>query len=77
MWINLEIDLPPVNIEVLGWSPEWVDEDYNRSGVRTCFMGDDFLWTSSEWDNVQDEYVTNYHSLPHCWQLKPAPPYNQ
>jgi hypothetical protein len=48
----------PVNSEVLGYSPKWVDEDYNPEGVRICFINDEGVWSSARWDNEQDRYET-------------------
>lgn len=57
--------LPPVNTEVLGYSKEWIDEDYNLDGIRLCYMADLIgeensgqLWFSAGWCGYHDEWHT-------------------
>lgn len=76
--------LPDHGIEVLGFSPAWIDEDFNPDGVRVCWVDENGNWTSSKWDNDQDSYHT--HSFFWCgehggtdfaplyWMCKPAMP---
>jgi len=69
---------PPVNEEVLGWHPAWVDADYNAIGIRICFRHDDEDWTSAVWDNYQDNYHAEFTKgeadRPRYWCFRPPLP---
>ena len=42
--------------EVIGFSREWIDQDFNPNGTRLCFKDDASVsgWTSLGWNNHQD-----------------------
>ena len=67
--------LPPENTVVLGYSPEWVDEDFEPEGVRECFVQNDNEWNSAKWNNDQDTWE-NEESKPTHWMQRPQPPKN-
>lgn len=50
-------DLPPIGEEVIGYSKDWVDEDFNPRGTRACFLTDNG-WISAMWWDYQDTYIT-------------------
>lgn len=57
-------DLPVAGVEVLGYSKEWIDEDYNQDGIRICYMVDLtdedglYIWSSAIWCGYHDEWHT-------------------
>lgn len=53
-WYDVIEKMPPEGIEVLGYSPGWIDE-FTPNGIRTCVYIDK-EWTSAKWDNDQDCY---------------------
>src|SRR6476620_8833751 len=60
MWrkINVEDEdsLPEINTEVLGYHIDWVDEDYNLSGICVCFLDGEHDWTVAVWCNSCDDW---------------------
>ena len=67
-WIiveNLE-NTPNNGKEVVGFSPEWIDEDFNPKGTRMCFTTDagESGWCSAKWVDSMDEYNTDYETIP-------------
>ena len=63
---------PEYGIEVLGFSKEWIDEDFNPDGTRVCFMtdGSDTKWHSAKYCNHQDTYCDNFDP-PQYWRYLP------
>lgn len=61
-WVPATERLPEVCVSVIGYADRWVDPDFNESGMRDCFRGDD-EWTSAAWNNYQD-----------CWDSEPGAP---
>lgn len=63
MWLEVT-DLKPSieDMEVLGYNPKWIDEDFNPKGIRVCFRsttlenGDGFF--HARWNNDQDAWDT-------------------
>jgi len=71
IWYSLEeLKSSGLKIEIgkefLGYSPEWVDEDYNIDGIRVCFLNEDDNgpWISTYWNNYQDFYATDDSTSP-------------
>lgn len=64
--VNEEIIKKCLGIPVLGYNPEWVNEDFNPKGVRECFASDggEDGWISAKWDSDSDCYNTDYISVP-------------
>lgn len=60
LWIEFNQEKPPVGIEVLAMSELWIDEDFNKHGVRIGFLNEDEngSFISSKWNNYQDVYTT-------------------
>lgn len=56
-WKITEFESPSEGTEVIGFSPGWIDEDFNPNGTRVCFLGGDG-WISAYWCNYHDEYHT-------------------
>jgi len=58
-WIPVGQELPPIDgQELLLKNEKWVDEDYNKEGVRAGSYGEDGIWTSAYWCGIHDEYHT-------------------
>lgn len=50
---------PPFNTEVIGYSKEWIDKDYNPDGMCVCFLFDDGVtWAIAKWCGDHDEWHT-------------------
>lgn len=71
MWINYKIEKPELGIEVLAYSSEWIDEDYNPKGIRVGFQDfskdSDGEFVSAKFCNSQDSYYTDRESKPEYW----------
>lgn len=50
----------------IGYSPEWIDLDFNHEGTRECFPSDggDNGWVSSKWLDYHDTYMNDNKSVP-------------
>ena len=70
-WIDFNLTKPPVGIEVLAKCDEWIDEDFNKLGVRIGFLDedDDGPFISAKWNNTQDYYET-VTGTPTHWRYK-------
>ncbi len=51
-------NIPPANIPFIGFSKEWIDEDFNPKGTRECFLNGDELYYSPKWCNYHDYWQT-------------------
>ena len=79
-----ELEWRPVSVKpdicqpVLGFSPDWIDPDFNRNGIRECFLTDEGPWHSARWDNDQDCWKVETKTKPILWldlaSLRPAAP---
>lgn len=51
---------------VIGYSPEWIDEDYNPKGVRECFTccAGEKGWTSMKWCGYHDDWHCDNDTAP-------------
>lgn len=45
--------LPEHGFEVIGYSENWINKDFNPKGARICYY-DDFGWHSAKWDSDRD-----------------------
>lgn len=71
-WIAINKTLPAENCEVLGYSPKWIDEDFNPEGIRICvYFGG--VWTSSVWNDEYETYESD-DTEPTFWRSIPQPP---
>ena len=71
VWHNYSTDKPPVGIEVIGQSDEWINEDYNPNGVRIGFQNIDEEngpFITAKWNDYQDFYDTIEDSKPTKWK---------
>ena len=68
-WIPVSEKLPSAQQkEVIGYSPDWEDPDFNPNGTRVCFIfGDGTQWCSAKWIDYQDCYVEDYDTKPTHW----------
>lgn len=73
-WFLVSERLPEPCTQVIGFSDQWMHEDYNPNGVRECFLMDDGSWVSAEWNNVHDCYDTDTDTAPTHWAAYPDPP---
>jgi hypothetical protein len=63
-----------LGVEVLGFSPEWEDADFNPKGVRVGFFNENGTFTQAAWNDYQDRYVSDYDGdLPYSWAEVPNP----
>lgn len=66
---------PPTGIPLLCYHTDWIDEDFNPTGIREGFYnpnGDPDDWTTAKWNNCSDRYMTFYDTPSH-WMLPEAP----
>lgn len=70
-WIAIKDKEPEWNIEVLGYSPEWIDEDFNPDGIRVFFINGDGVHISAGWCSCDDVYTTEDTELATHWMKKP------
>lgn len=56
-YINYQEQKPPFGVEVVAYHHKWVDEDFNPTGTRVGFLGDDGFIPAFWWD-YQDCYET-------------------
>ncbi|MCT4181624.1 DUF551 domain-containing protein [Elizabethkingia anophelis] len=72
-------DLPEQGTRVLGFSSEWIDEDFNPDGIREChYCGldiDDAEWVSAKWWDYQDCWIGDEGTKPTHWLPYPKGPY--
>jgi hypothetical protein len=73
-WIVVTPAQMPAECQVvLGYSKEWVDEDFEPNGIRECFYNDG-SWVSAKWFNDQDTWFADYDTVPTHWMPRPTPP---
>lgn len=83
-WISVEDQKPPVGTEVDAFNKEWIDEDFNPSGIRIGYMDDNGNFNSAKWDGQQDAYFLTttgekdwegiIEVMPSHWRHRPSPP---
>jgi hypothetical protein len=64
-----ETDSPPGE-PVWLWSDEWVDHDFNPTGVREGNFIEGVGYVSCGWDPCNDVFTTDSDSLPVMWARK-------
>jgi hypothetical protein len=70
-WTKTADALPEFGEILLGYNPDWIDEDFNPTGVRECFTYDDGTrWMSARWENDQGGWSTSDEAPTH-WVLRP------
>lgn len=67
-WFKVIETPPEQGVEIIGFSKEWIDEDFNPEGTRICYMQDlliggldenpEHIWSSAAWCNTCDEWHT-------------------
>ena len=72
-WRQIE-NPPELGVEVVGFSPTWICEDFNPKGTRVCFRTEDG-WTSARWVDHQDCYTEDTETKPTHWLEIPLPFY--
>ena len=55
-WHKFSEELPPEGVEVIAYNMKWVDNDYNKNGVRVGFLNDGGFVYAFYWD-YQDDYI--------------------
>lgn len=79
-WIEYGKPFPPLGIEVLAFSPGWIDEDFNPRGIRIGFQNEmeseEGTFVSAEWLDYHDSYMTRdgEKDKPTLWMPLPASP---
>lgn len=61
----------------LGYSPEWVDDDFNPQGIRECIsldVGETRFYLSAKWNNDLDCWDTEETTVPTFWMDIPKGP---
>lgn len=63
--VELELEGKQEYQPILGFSKDWIDEDFNINGIRECMYGDEnYGWISAKWVNMQDSYYTDNETKP-------------
>ncbi len=57
-WKLVSEEKPETGIEILGYSPDWIDEDFNPDGICLCFLMDEGYWIVAKWCGQHDEWHT-------------------
>jgi hypothetical protein len=52
------VSSPPPGKMLIGYNKNWVDDEYNPSGICECFVDDDGNWTFTKWNIHTDEFDT-------------------
>ena len=67
-WIKVtdEVKKKVAGEVVIGYSPKWIDEDWNQRGVRECFTCDagENEWTSMKWCGYHDDWHCDNETAP-------------
>jgi hypothetical protein len=71
-WIKIENEdtIPDQGTIVIGYSKEWIDEDFNPSGQRQChYCGiyPNLEWISAKWLDYQDTWLNDEETKPTHW----------
>lgn len=64
--------LPEMGTPVIGFSPDWIDADFNERGLRECFTYGDPAnpsWHSARWLDEQDCYMTGEDAPTHWFPM--------
>lgn len=75
IWKSIQNTPPGDGVEVLLFSAEWIDEDFNPTGVRPGFAEDNASrWVIARWSAHHHEYITEHievkpfrNGLPTHW----------
>lgn len=72
---NYKEEKPPIGIEVIAYCPQWINEDYNRSGMRVGFLNEnnDGPFVSARYDTYFDSYEDCAEEYPEKWVHFPNP----
>jgi len=70
-WNN--IATAPADEPLWLWAPDWVDEDFNPSGVKDGFWSDADGWVVWGWDACNDVFTTIDGANPTKWAYKIKP----
>jgi hypothetical protein len=70
-WVTYAVIKPPVGVEVLAQTDEWVSEDYNKKGIRVGFQNEDDNgpFVSAKWNNCSDTYEDCEEHKPVRWKF--------
>ncbi|MCK5644299.1 MAG: hypothetical protein KAJ19_26100 [Gammaproteobacteria bacterium] len=68
-----EIESAPKGPMLLLFSPDFIDEDFNPSGVVDGYWNDDAGWCCWQWNGCQDCYMTVEGQGPTMWAEKTNP----
>jgi hypothetical protein len=68
-FFNFKETKPPIGVEVMSHSKSWIDEDYNKKGIRVGFLNEDENgdFISAQWDNSGDTYENCEEEKPEVW----------
>jgi len=72
-WILVEETDSPHGVPVFLWSEEWIDDDFNPTGIREGHFVEGDGYTSCGWDPCQDVFTTEERSTPTMWSFKIKP----
>lgn len=71
MIFDINKKLPEEGVEVIGFNVEWIDEDFNLNGTRSCTYFDK-SWFSATWNPNSDTYDSCEFDRPTHWCAVPS-----
>ncbi len=69
-WLTFAMFKPPIGVEVLAYSPDFIHPDFNTKGIRVGFLNSDENgdFISAKWIDHQDTYVDDENIKPVKWK---------
>lgn len=72
-WIEMQSrPLTQEDGEVVAFHPSWIDEDFNKKGIRCGFIGGELTFISAKWNDYQDTYDNDETEMPTHYFIVPA-----
>jgi len=72
-WISMsENPLTQDTGEVIGFHPDWINEDFNPNGTRIGFIGGKGTFISAFWLDYQDSYTEKDDVMPTHYMIIPS-----
>lgn len=76
LWFNYADAVPPLGVEVIAQSDEWIHPDFNPKGIRVGFQNltedrndAEFQFLSAHWYDYQDTYQNDEKTFPVKWKF--------
>jgi hypothetical protein len=77
-WKDIKTNPPEQGSWFLGYSKDWIDDDFNEEGVRECCAyfgeGKGLSYQSAKWNNDMECWDKDDGTKPTHWMSIPKPP---